>query len=47
MGVEIAHMAASLMTTPGSFVAIIETGGHFLHLEEPKFVNQTILKFLT
>jgi len=39
MGVEIAHMAASLMTTPGSFVEIIETGGHFLHLEEPKFLT--------
>jgi pimeloyl-ACP methyl ester carboxylesterase len=47
MGVEIAHLAAPLMTTPGSFVEIIETGGHFLHLEEPKFVNRSIINFLT
>jgi pimeloyl-ACP methyl ester carboxylesterase len=47
MGVEIAHMAAPFMTTPGSCIEIIDSAGHFLQLEQPKTVNQTIIKFLT
>jgi pimeloyl-ACP methyl ester carboxylesterase len=47
MGVEIAHLAAALMTTPGSLVEIVEDAGHFLHLEQPKLVNRSIIDFLT
>ncbi|MEY2452194.1 MAG: hypothetical protein QOD92_1768 [Acidimicrobiaceae bacterium] len=47
MGVEIAHLAAPLMTAPGSMVKIIEDAGHFLQLEQPKLVNRTIIDFLT
>jgi pimeloyl-ACP methyl ester carboxylesterase len=47
MGVEIAHMAAALMTAPGSFVEIVEDAGHFLQLEQPKVVNRSIVGFVT
>ncbi|MEY2421852.1 MAG: hypothetical protein QOI95_1919 [Acidimicrobiaceae bacterium] len=47
MGVEIAHMAAALMTGPGCFVEIIEDAGHFLQLERPTVVNRAIIDFLT
>jgi len=47
MGVEIAHMAAPLMTTPGSFVEIVDNAGHFLHLEQPELVNRAIIDFVT
>lgn len=47
MGVEIAHMATQFMITPGSVVEIVEEAGHFLHLEQPKVVDRTIIDFLT
>jgi pimeloyl-ACP methyl ester carboxylesterase len=47
MGVEIAHMATSFMTTPGSCVEIVDNAGHFVHLEQPELVNRSIVEFLT
>ena len=47
MGVEIAHMAAPLMTTAGSFVEIVDGAGHFLQLEQPELVNRAIIDFVT
>lgn len=47
MGVEIAHMATPFMTTPGSFIEIVDDVGHFLQLEQPKIVNRLIIDFLT
>jgi pimeloyl-ACP methyl ester carboxylesterase len=47
MGVELARMAAPFMPAPGSFVEIIDDAGHFFHVEQPKLVNDLIIKFVT
>jgi pimeloyl-ACP methyl ester carboxylesterase len=47
MGVELARMAAPFMPAPGSFVEIIDDAGHFFHVEQPKLVNDLIVKFVT
>jgi pimeloyl-ACP methyl ester carboxylesterase len=45
-GVDVARLAGPLLTTPGSRVEIVEGAGHFLQLEQPERVNQSILDFL-
>jgi pimeloyl-ACP methyl ester carboxylesterase len=46
MGADLAAGADAYLPAPGSRVEIIEGAGHFLHLEQPAAVNQSILAFL-
>ena len=46
MGAELAPLAGSVLTHPGSRVEIVDDAGHFLHLERPDVVNGLIADFL-
>jgi pimeloyl-ACP methyl ester carboxylesterase len=46
IGVEVADGAADVLPD-GSRVEIVEGAGHFLHLEQPDTVNDTIVEFLS
>ena len=46
MGVELAEVAGTLLTSPGSRVELVDDAGHFLHLERPDEVNRLVLDHL-
>lgn len=47
MGIEVAEMAASFLTSPGSRMEVVDDAGHFLHVERPDHVNGLVVDFLT
>ena len=46
VGVELAEGAGAFLTHPDSRVEIFDGLGHFLHLEQPAAVNESIVEFL-
>jgi pimeloyl-ACP methyl ester carboxylesterase len=46
MGADLAELAGTALTTPGSRAEIVDDAGHFLHLERPDVVNRLIGDFL-
>lgn len=46
MGAELAPLAASILTHPGSRVEVVDDAGHFLHVERPDAVGRLVLDFL-
>ena len=46
MGAELAPLAGSVLTHPGSRVEVVDDAGHFLHVERPDEVARLILDFL-
>lgn len=46
MGVDLAPLAAGVLTHAGSRVETVEGAGHFLHLERPDAVGRLVLDFL-
>ena len=47
MGVEVARLAEPFMQGPNQRIEFVSGAGHFLHLEQPKVVNDLVLEFVS
>ncbi len=47
MGIEVAEKASQYLTVEGSQVDLVQSTGHFVHLEAPDHVNETVVRFLS
>jgi pimeloyl-ACP methyl ester carboxylesterase len=47
LGVDLAEMATTYLTSPGSRMEVVDGAGHFLHVERPDEVNQLVVDFVT